>query len=505
MKKALISVTDKSGIVEFCSGLVELGFQIVSTGGTMKVLKEEGLSVMSIEELTGFPEILDGRVKTLHPKVHGGILYRRGEREHVQTVMEHKIQAIDMVVVNLYDFEGSVKSGKSQDEIIENIDIGGPSMIRSAAKNYKDVLVVTDTKDYAEIYERLKNNQLDENYRRKLAYKAFSSTAYYDAMISRYFAGLEGDSLPEKLTIGLSRQASLRYGENPHQQAAVYQDPFSDAILADYHQLHGKELSFNNLNDLNAALALLREFDRPVAVAVKHATPCGVGTGADIYQAFCKAYEADKLSIFGGIVALNRSVDGQTARLMKEIFLEVIAAPDFSDEALEILKEKKNLRLLALKMQREVADWDMKFINGKVLVQEADRIDHSEFRTVTNKKPSPEEIEDLKFAMTVCKHVKSNAIVLAKDGGTLAIGGGQTARIWALKNAVENSEGRSFQSAVMASDAFFPFDDCVRYAGEKGITAIIQPGGASKDQESVDACNELGIAMVFTGIRHFKH
>lgn len=505
MRKALVSVTDKTGIADFCKELQNLDFQIVSTGGTLKILREAGIEAISIDEHTGFPEILDGRVKTLHPKVHGGLLYKRDNPLHCETVAANHIDAIDMVVVNLYDFEGTLQSGKSHEEIIENIDIGGPSMLRSAAKNYRDVMVVTDPSDYAAVVEKLQEGKVDETFRRQLAYKAFSMTAYYDAMISRYFASLEEEIMPQKLTLGFVREEKLRYGENPHQDAAVYKDPMSRAILSEYEQLHGKELSFNNWNDLSGAVALVREFEMPAAVAVKHATPCGVAIGKDGYEAFHKAYEGDKTSIFGGVIAMNREVDVKTAQLMNEIFLEIVAAPSFSKEALDILKQKRNLRLLILDMSRETADLDMKWIHGRLLVQNADKGKSAKEDVVTTKLPTPEEMSDLHFAMKVCKHTKSNAIVLARDGATLAIGGGQTARIWALKNAVENAEGKDFKGSVMASDAFFPFDDCVRYAGDHGISAIIQPGGALRDQDSIDTCNELGIAMVFTGMRHFKH
>lgn len=509
MKRALVSVTDKTGIVDFCKQLIALDFQIISTGGTLGTLQRGGVEAISIEEVTGFPEMLDGRVKTLHPFVHGGLLYKRDNPQHCQTVASHQIPSIDMVVVNLYDFEGTLKSGKSQEEIIENIDIGGPSMLRSAAKNYRDVLVVTTPVDYQEVLERLASNSTDQDFRQALAYKAFTATAYYDAMISRYFAGLQGQLLPDKLVMGFQKQETLRYGENPHQQAALYHDPLGRALLSRYEQLQGKELSFNNLNDLTCAVELAREFDQPVAVAVKHATPCGVAVGNTGEEAFAKAYEGDQTSIFGGIIAMNRPVEKNTATLMKDIFLEVIAAPSFSAEALEILAEKKNLRLLILDFEQNPSTLHMKFIQGKLLVQESDQEQEEELRIVTQKSPTDRERQDMLFAMKVCKHVKSNAIVLAKDGGTLAIGGGQTARIWALKNAVENAEQdgkrKDFNGAVMASDAFFPFDDCVTYGADHGITAIIQPGGAQRDDDSIRSCDDREIAMVFTGIRHFKH
>lgn len=505
MKKALLSVTDKTGIVELALELEEMGYEIISTGGTLNVILEGGVKARSIDDLTKFPEILDGRVKTLHPSVHGGILFRRDQKSHVDTVAEQGIDPIDMVVVNLYDFEGTLKSGKTHEEIVENIDIGGPSMLRSAAKNYKDVAVVTDPRDYVEIIGKLKTGTLDESYRRTLAYKAFSITAYYDSMISRYFAGLENDVFPEKITIGLSKDGDLRYGENPHQNAALYSDSFTKNLMSNMEQLHGKELSFNNLNDLNTALELAAEFEMPSAAVIKHATPCAAAYGETAYEAFTKAYEADKLSIFGGIVAINREVDENTAKVMKDIFLEIVAAPSFTDEAIKVLTEKKNLRILKIDFNALSSDKDIKFVNGKVLIQDSDKKEFEKFETVTDMSPTVEQSKDMKFAMAVCKHVKSNAVVIAKDGATLAIGGGQTSRIWALQNAIRNSEGKSFEGAVLASDAFFPFDDCVRLAGEHKIKAIIQPGGANKDSDSIDACNELGLAMVFTGTRHFKH
>ena len=503
--KALISVTDKTGIADFALGLEKFGYEIVSTGGTLKVLLDAGVKAISIDELTGFPEMLDGRVKTLHPKVHGGILHIRANETHVATVKEHGIDPIDMVVVNLYDFEGTLKSGKPHDEIVENIDIGGPSMIRSAAKNYKDVAVVTDPKDYAEILERLSNKTLDEAFKRKLAYKAFSLTGYYDAMIGRYFAGLENETFPERTAIGLLKESSLRYGENPHQNAAVYEDAMTTSLMTGMTQLHGKELSFNNLNDLNTALELASEFEEPAVAVIKHATPCAAAIGSTIYEAFVRAYEADKMSIFGGIVAMNKEMDAETATAMDEIFLEIVAAPSYSEQALEILKKKKNLRILVINFNNKKSALDVKFTSGKVLIQETDNLNYEKLETVTTTAPTKAQLDDMKFAMIVCKHVKSNAIVIAKDGATVAISGGQTSRIWALQNAIRNNPDKDFTGCSLASDAFFPFDDCVTLSAEHGIAAIMQPGGAGRDQDSIDACNKSGIAMVFTGTRHFKH
>lgn len=508
MKRALISVTDKSNIDFLARELKNLDYEIISTGGTLDTILKSGVEAVSIEDVTGFPQMLDGRVKTLHPMVHGALLYKRDNEAHVDTINKYNIKPIDIVVVNLYDFEGTLKSGKAHEEIIENIDIGGPSMIRSAAKNYKDVIVVVDPKDYEEIIERLKNNSLNLEFREKLAMKAYSATAYYDSMIARYFMKKTGEEA-DTFTLGLKKVEDLRYGENPHQKAAVYDDSFTDSYFSYYKQINGKELSFNNLNDLNTAVELCAEFaakkGEHAAIALKHATPCGAALGKSTYEAFKKTYEADKLSIFGGIVALNSTVCKQTAELMSEIFLEVIAAPSYTDEALEILKQKKNLRLLIIDFEAKKSEMDLKYVSGKVLIQNTDTIKDNKFDCVTQKTPCEKETEDLRFAMKICKYVKSNAIVIAKDTTTVAIGGGQTSRIWALDTALNNYAEKSFNGCVMASDAFFPFPDCVKKAGEAGISAIIQPGGAMRDEESIKACNEEHIAMVFTGSRHFRH
>lgn len=508
MKRALISVTDKSNIDFLAKELTSLGYQIISTGGTLKTILESGIEAISIEEITSFPQMLDGRVKTLHPMVHGALLYKRDNPSHVETVEKYSISPIDIVVVNLYDFEGTLKNGKSHEDIIENIDIGGPSMIRSAAKNYKDVIVVVDPKDYEDVILRLKNDSLDLNFREKLAMKAYSVTAYYDSMIARYFMKKTNEE-SDTFTIGLKKEEDLRYGENPHQKAAIYNDTFSTSYFSKYKQLNGKELSFNNLNDLNTAVELCGEFSikngEYAAVALKHATPCGVALGNNTYEAFKKAYEADKLSIFGGIIALNGEVCKDTAELMSEIFLEVIAAPSYTKEALDILTQKKNLRILIIDFNTKRAEIDMKYVSGKVLIQETDSSEDSIFECVTRNSPNQSEEKDLKFAMKVCKYVKSNAIVIAKNTTTVAIGGGQTSRIWALDTALNNYKEKDFKGSVMASDAFFPFPDCVNKAAEVGIIAIIQPGGAIRDQESIEACNKEGIAMIFTKTRHFKH
>lgn len=510
MKRALVSVSDKTNLVPFVSGLVDLGYEIISTGGTKKALEEAGLPVIGISEITNFPEIMDGRVKTLHPNVHGALLCVRDNPDHVAQIQELGIDYIDLVCVNLYPFKETVqKEGVSHEEIIENIDIGGPSMLRSASKNYKFIPVLCDPKDYDKVLEELKENgETSLETRENLAAKVFRHTARYDAMIADYLTKKVEEEFPESMTITFDKVQDLRYGENPHQKAAFYKGMNPQYSLANAKQLHGKELSYNNIQDGNAAIEILKDFDgQYAAVGLKHMNPCGVGIGNSINEAWDKAYEADPVSIFGGIVALNAPVDAELAEKLSKIFLEIVIAPKFSDEALEILTKKKNIRLMELDTTLN-PNTSLKYtnVNDGLLVQEADRhkIEEDDLRCVTNRKPTEEEIRQLLFGWNVVKHVKSNAIVLVKDDMTIGVGAGQMNRVGAAKIAIEQA-GEKAKGSVMASDAFFPMPDTVEEAVKAGVTAIIQPGGSIKDQLSIDVCNENGIAMVFTGIRHFKH
>jgi phosphoribosylaminoimidazolecarboxamide formyltransferase / IMP cyclohydrolase len=510
MRRALISVSDKKGILEFAQGLQELGVEIISTGGTAKLLAEQGVKVTGISEVTGFPEILDGRVKTLHPNIHSGLLAIRDKEEHIKQIEELGIQPIDLVIVNLYPFRETIaKPNVTYEDAIENIDIGGPTMLRSAAKNHAFVTVVVDALDYPIILNEMKNGDVTIETKRRLAAKVFRHTAAYDSLISNYLTKQTGEEWPDQFTVTFEKAQDLRYGENPHQNAAFYRNPLAKSgTLSMAEQLHGKELSYNNINDANAALKLVKEFDQPAVVAVKHTNPCGVGIGNTIFDAYQKAYESDPVSIFGGIIAANRKIDRPTAERMKEIFLEIIMAPDFDEEALEVLKEKKNLRLLRvgeLKMESR-PELLLSSVSGGVLVQEEDvkQISSEDLRVVTERKPTEEEVEQLLFAWKVVKHVKSNAIVLTKDFQTIGVGAGQMNRVGSAKIAIEQSGDKAVGS-FLASDAFFPMSDTVEEAAKAGITAIIQPGGSIRDEESIEAANKHGIAMVFTGIRHFKH
>ncbi|RHW32089.1 bifunctional phosphoribosylaminoimidazolecarboxamide formyltransferase/IMP cyclohydrolase PurH [Lysinibacillus yapensis] len=506
-KRALISVSDKEGILEFAKELVALDYEILSTGGTKKMLQENNVPVTAVDEVTKFPEILDGRVKTLNPLIHGGLLGKFDDPSHQAQMTEHGIEPIEIVCVNLYPFVETIsKPDVTWDDAIENIDIGGPTMLRSAAKNHQYVTVIVDAKDYAHVLEELKvQGATTLETRKRLAAKVFRHTAAYDSYISNY---LTEEEFPENLTMTYELKQTLRYGENPHQKAAFYQKRLSsDFSLAYATQLHGKELSYNNIQDGNAALQIVKEFSMPAAVAVKHMNPCGVGTGATIEEAFDKAYEADPTSIFGGIIALNREVDAATAEKLSGIFLEIIIAPSFTEEALSILTKKKNIRLLTINFAQEKQD-QLKVVSveGGLLVQEEDTFGFadSDIKVVTNREPSEEEWAALKLGWAVVKHVKSNAIVVTDTQMTLGVGAGQMNRVGSAKIALEQA-GEKAKGAALASDAFFPMNDTVETAAAAGITAIIQPGGSIKDQDSIDKANEFGIAMVFTGVRHFKH
>jgi phosphoribosylaminoimidazolecarboxamide formyltransferase/IMP cyclohydrolase len=511
LKRALISVSDKTGILEFARELEALGFEIVSTGGTKNLLAENGVKVIGISEVTGFPEIMDGRVKTLHPFIHSGLLAVRDLPEHMEQLEKFNITPIDLVVVNLYPFQQTIaKPDVTFEDAIENIDIGGPSMLRAAAKNHAYVTVLVDSRDYESVLTQLKSSgEVDVSTRRLLATKVFRHTAAYDTLIAQYLNGIVGEPLPETFTITYQKAQDVRYGENPHQAAAFYREPLAtNGNIATAVQLHGKELSYNNMNDADGAITIVKEFIEPTVVAVKHANPCGVGIGSTIREAYEKAYEADPVSIFGGVIAANRTVDADTALLMKEIFLDIVIAPDFTEEALDILKTKKNLRLLKLGewAQERKPSLTLKSVEGGLLVQESDikQVTESDLRFVTDRKPTDDELKQLLFAWKVVKHVKSNAILVANDNMTLGVGAGQMNRVGAARIAIEQA-GERVKGAVLASDAFFPMPDTVELAAKAGIKAIIQPGGSIKDEDSIQEANKHGIAMVFTGIRHFKH
>lgn len=508
--RALISVSDKRGIIDFARQLQEMGWDIIATGGTMKALLEAGLRIINISDVTGFPEICEGRVKTLHPKVHGGLLARRDVPAHMEEIAANGIETIDMVCVNLYPFEATIaKEGVTLADAVENIDIGGPSMLRSAAKNFASVTVVCDPADYDGIIEEIRNTgNTTKETRFRLSAKAYTHTALYDSHIATYMREKAG--LEEKLFLSFDRVQTLRYGENPHQNAALYKAPNEESYsLLSARQLNGKELSYNNIQDANAALNIVREFSEPFCVGLKHMNPCGAAIGKDVAEAWQKAYEADKVSIYGGIVAMNRPLTLEVANAMKPIFLEIVMAPSFEPDALELLKTKKNLRVLEVKMDNSRdAQCQYVGINGGLLVQDADTKtkDVTADMTVTEKRPTAQELEDMNFAWRIVKHVKSNAIVIVKNGMTLGVGAGQMNRVGSANIALEEAlASGNTDGLVLGSDGFLPFGDTVELVAGKGVTAIVQPGGSIRDQESIDKANEKGITMLFTGMRHFKH
>jgi phosphoribosylaminoimidazolecarboxamide formyltransferase/IMP cyclohydrolase len=506
MKRALLSVSNKEGIVDFARALEQLGFEIVSTGGTYQTLLEAGVKVLKVSDLTGFPEILDGRVKTLHPKVHGGILARRTDN-HLQQLQDNDIDTIDLVCVNLYPFRETVrKEGVSLEEAIENIDIGGPTMIRSAAKNYQDVVVVVKPELYGSVLTALQEQgELAQDQRLKLALEAFSHTAAYDAMITAYLSQVTGSIFNDNYVLAGEKVYELRYGENPHQKACFYRNMTPGLGLPDAQQLNGKELSYNNIIDVQAAWALVKEFSDPACVIIKHTNPCGTAVAPELDQAYDLAFAADPKSAYGGIIAFNRPVDPKTAEKAAGPFMEAIIAPGYDDTALSVFQAKKNLRVLQLPI-KDQQDMQLKTVEGGFVLQDPDldSIGAEDLKVATDTAPSPEQIKDLLFAWKVVIHVKSNAIVVAKDQITLGVGAGQMNRVGSAAIAMEQGKEKC-QGAVMASDAFFPFKDTVELAARYGIKAIIQPGGSIRDQESIDECNRHGIAMVFTGLRHFKH
>ena len=515
IQRAILSVTDKTGLVEFAHKLSALHVELISTGGTAKLLRDSGIAVKDISELTGFPEMLDGRVKTLHPKVHGGILHRRADPKHVAAVTEHGIAPIDMVVVNLYAFEKTAaKPGVAFEELIENIDIGGPSMIRSAAKNFHDVAIVTSPSDYDSIADELSRSAgvLSHETKWRLAQKAFATTAAYDAAIASTLERVapeslqlqpEGGLFPATLRFTFHKTLDLRYGENPHQKAAMYSDG-SGVGVANAHQLQGKELSYNNIVDLQAAWDLAQEFDEPVVAIIKHTNPCGTATGKTLAEAYKRALECDPVSAFGGVIGVNRPIDAEAAEEMHKLFLEVIAAPAFDEAAKTKFASKKNLRLVEVKAVHQ--KWVLKNVSGGMLVQDSDvrPLQDADLKVVTKRAPTREETRALLFAWKVCKHVKSNAIVYARDGQTVGVGAGQMSRVDSAKIGAMKAQ-LPLNGTVAASDAFFPFPDGVEEIAKAGATAIIQPGGSQRDPEVIAAADRLGLAMLFTGVRHFRH
>ncbi|MFZ1138357.1 MAG: bifunctional phosphoribosylaminoimidazolecarboxamide formyltransferase/IMP cyclohydrolase [Candidatus Sulfotelmatobacter sp.] len=515
IQRAILSVTDKAGLVDFARRLSALGVELISTGGTAKLLRDSKVNVKDISELTGFPEMLDGRVKTLHPKVHGGILHRRDDPKHVAAIAEHGIAPIDMVVVNLYAFEKTAaKPGVAFEELIKNIDIGGPSMIRSAAKNFRDVAVVTSPSDYDSIADELSRSggALSKATKWRLAQKAFATTAAYDSAIASTLELIPADSFqlqpetaafPPTLRFTLHKTLDLRYGENPHQKAAMYSDG-SDVGVANARQLQGKELSYNNIVDLQAAWDLAQEFDEPVCAIIKHTNPCGTATGKTLAEAYKRALACDPVSAFGGVIGVNRPIDAEAAEEMHKLFLEVIAAPAFDEAAKAKFASKKNLRLVQVTSANQ--KWVLKNVSGGMLVQDADvrPLQDADLKIVTKRAPTPEETRALLFAWKVCKHVKSNAIVYARDGQTVGVGAGQMSRVDSAKIGAMKAQ-LPLQGTVAASDAFFPFPDGVEEIAKAGATAIIQPGGSQRDPEVIAAADRLGLAMLFTGVRHFRH
>lgn len=502
-KRVLISVSDKSGLTEFAQFLEKNNYQLISTGGTFKHLKDAGLSPIQIDEVTNFPEMLDGRVKTLHPKVHGGLLAVRDNKEHMDTVAEHGIELIDMVVVNLYPFFENAGKNIPLDEKVEFIDIGGPSMLRSAAKNFKSVTVITNVEDYEKVKSEIEiSGDTTLETRKTLAGKVFNLTSAYDAAISKM---LLEEEYPQYLNASYKKVSDLRYGENPHQSAAYYVSTVENGAMKDFEQLGGKELSFNNLRDMDLCWKVVNEFKNEMACcAVKHSTPCGVAIGNTAVETYTKTFECDPVSIFGGIVAMNYKVDAATAEELGKTFLEIVMALDFEEKALEILRQKKNLRII--KIKNPVSDkqtWVK--IDGGLLVQDCDNQFSEEIKVVTEKQPTEEQRKALLFAQRVVKYVKSNAIVVSNGTQALGIGGGQVNRIWATQQAVERAKEKFSGELVLASDAFFPFRDVVDFCAEKDIKAIIQPGGSIKDEESIEAANQHGIPMLLTGMRHFLH
>lgn len=501
-KTALLSVSDKTGIAEFAKFLQTKNYRLISTGGTFKHLIDSGVEVQEVNSVTNFPEILDGRVKTLHPNVHGGILARRSNENDMKTLAEKEINTIDMVVVNLYPFFENAQKELELKELAEFIDIGGPTMLRAAAKSFFDVTVISDPADYDEIKKEMEQEgETKLTTRKALAGKVFNLTSAYDAAISQK---LLDDKFPPYYTVSYKKNMDLRYGENPHQQAAYYTETINSGALKDFEQLQGKELSFNNIRDLDLAWKVVCEFEQTACCAVKHSTPCGVALADTLLDAYQKAHDCDPISIFGGIVAFNKKVDKATAEKCNEIFLEIVVATEYDDEALAVFKKKKNLRVIkinsALGNQMHMVQ-----VDGGLLVQDADLQLSNDLKTVTDTTPTQGQLDDLDFAMKVIKHVKSNAIVVAKDKQALGVGTGETNRIWAAQQAIERAMEKETEGLVLASDAFFPFRDVVDFAAEKGIKAIIQPGGSIRDEESITAANEYGIAMVTTGMRHFLH